>query len=80
MLQGADRVSVYESSPGKKRCFCSDCGTHIYVLNDASPQIVTLRIGTLDPGHGIEPVRHIFCCDAEDWYQIGDDLPQADES
>ncbi len=76
---GRDIMSAYESTPGKKRCFCSKCGSHVFVINQAMPEIVVLRLGNLTPGHGITPTHHFWLSHKEPWYEIRDDLPQSQE-
>jgi len=69
-------LAAYESSPGKRRYFCASCGAHIYAAKDWAPDIVLLRMGTLDTPFDIRPERHIWVSHKPDWYDILDDLPQ----
>lgn len=43
---GEERLSAYEPSPGKLRCFCSACGTHLLAGRLAQLHII-LRVATL---------------------------------
>lgn len=79
LLRGADAITEYESSPGKKRCFCSRCGSPIYSYRDAEPRFVVLRMGTVDGDPGVRPSRHIWVSHKAPWYEILDDLPRIDE-
>lgn len=76
VTSGSQHVRDFESSPGKRRCFCALCGTHVFVDNDHAPETMTLRIGTLQADHGIRPLRHIWVQDKADWYEITDTLPR----
>src|SRR5713101_1092707 len=53
-LSGEDKLTAYESSPGKRRFFCSVCGCHIVASRDGSPNVL-LRAATLDEDPGLRP-------------------------
>lgn len=72
------RLREYESSPGKKRVFCSQCGSPIYAYLSATPQVVRIRLGSLDTPFDKRAKAHTFVADKADWEIIGDDLPQFD--
>lgn len=76
LVTGIDKISEYESSPGKRRCFCSNCGAHIYAYLDAKPHVIMVRLGTIDGDPGIRPERHIWVSHKAPWYEINDNLPQ----
>ena len=76
IVAGQEAITAYESSPGKKRCFCSRCGSHVYAYFDARPETVLLRIGTLDGDPGIRAQGHIWVSHKAPWYEIHDDLPR----
>jgi hypothetical protein len=48
LVEGADRVRRFESSPGQFRHFCGDCGSPLFKRNDATPELVRIRLGCLD--------------------------------
>jgi hypothetical protein len=79
IVAGQDALTAYESSPGKRRCFCSRCGSHVYAYFDRDPQTILLRIGTLDADPGVRPTGHIWVSHKAPWYEIRDDLPRFDE-
>lgn len=76
---GKDFISSYDSSPGKTRYFCKNCGTHVFARCDRDPDDVILRLGTIDGDLRIKAVGHIWVSHKPDWYEIGDDLPQYSE-
>jgi len=78
VVAGADSVSEYESSPGKKRCFCCRCGSHVYAVVDGHPDVF-LRLGTLDGDPGVRAEAHIWVNDKAPWYEINDELPRFPE-
>ena len=76
---GEDRISSYNSSKGKVRYFCSNCGTHMYALCDRDPDDVILRMGVLDGDLGMKAERHIWVSHKPDWYEITDNIKQLEE-
>ncbi len=77
--QGIDRLASFESSPGKNRYFCSRCGSPIYSQFDDKPDVVYVRIGTIDDDAGLRPDIHIHVASKAPWYEIFDSLPQLQE-
>jgi hypothetical protein len=75
LISGENQLTAYESSPGKKRYFCSKCGAQIYSHKDGQDFHV-VRLGTLDSDIGEKPARHIFVGDKASWYNIETPLPQ----
>jgi hypothetical protein len=76
VVTGAASITEFESSPGKKRAFCSVCGSPLYSRRVDRPGIVRLRIGTLESPIANRPVAHIFASSKAEWDTICDDLPQ----
>lgn len=76
MTHGRQRLAYIESSPGKKRYFCSGCGSPIYSQYDDRMETVYVRIGTIDDDAGLRPDVHIYVASKAPWYEIRDDLPQ----
>lgn len=77
VMRGREHLTGYESSPGKRRYFCSGCGCHVFAIGPhAGGEKTILRIGTLEPGHGLRPEGHIHVQDKADWYEIRDSLPR----
>lgn len=73
---GRDAITEYESSAGKKRAFCSQCGTPLYSRRDNAPEVLRLRIGSIDTPTDVVPVAHIFCTDLPAWASLDDGLPR----
>jgi len=76
IVAGREALAAYESSPGKKRHFCARCGSPIISTRDSVPDVVRLRIGTLDSAVPNPPSAHIFTRSKAGWYEILDALPQ----
>lgn len=76
--QGDELLKSFESSPGKLRYFCRNCGSQIYAKKAGTPHLV-LRMGTLDDDPKAPERSHIWVSDKAPWYQINSDLPCYDE-
>lgn len=77
LLTGEEYIAEFESSPGKKRCFCRNCGSPLWSRRDADPDTLRLRLGLLDGDPGVRPIAHVWVGEKAPWYDIDDDLPQA---
>lgn len=72
---GAEKLRHFESSPGKLRHFCAECGSHL-MAERIDQSAVLLRLGCLDSDPGTHPAIHIWTSDGAVWFEIHDDLPQ----
>lgn len=77
-LSGEETIRRYESSPGKFRCFCPNCGSPIYKEAAELPGMVRIRLGILDTPVGDKPRAHAFWSERADWYDIQGDMPVFD--
>jgi hypothetical protein len=77
-VSGAELLKEWESSPGRRRCFCGRCGSPILKRNDADPESFRLRLGTLDTDPGVKPSKHIYVGSKAPWFEIADGLPQSE--
>jgi hypothetical protein len=75
-LTGAGMIREFESSPGKLRAFCTGCGSPIYAYLKVSPDVLRIRLGTLDTPFARQPSAHIWVCEAAPWSPITDGAPQ----
>jgi len=71
----ADFVSVAESGNRMHRRFCPACGVHLFSAGEARPDLVIVRIGTLDDPDRIAPVASIWTRSAPRWACIDQRLP-----
>lgn len=76
LLSGDDAIKKYESSPGVRLAFCRQCGSSLFSERDSLPDVLRLRLGTLDTPVGAQPSAHIFVASKADWYTILDGAPQ----
>ena len=77
---GEATLERYESSPGKRRCFCKRCGSHVFAYYDDDPSVIVLRLGTVDNFPAQRPLAHIWVSHKVPWYEILDDRPQFEEA
>lgn len=76
IIEGREQVREYESSPGKFRAFCSNCGSPIYSRRPADPDIRRVRLSTIDSDPGRRPKVHVWTGSKSSWFDITDSLPQ----
>ena len=58
-LSGREHLKSYESSRGKRRYFCSNCGTHVYAKREDTQHVI-LRLGSLDDDPDARETKHIW--------------------
>src|SRR5512146_3250228 len=58
ITEGAASLRAYRSSPEKERVFCATCGSPLYSRHDARPEVVRIRVGTLDGPIAARPTAH----------------------
>ena len=76
--RGEANLAAYESSPGKKRWFCSRCGTHLVAELAGEPDVI-LRAATLDDDPGVRPVLHMWVSHDVPWLVAPADAPRHPE-
>ena len=76
IVAGRESLASWESSPGKRRHFCSGCGSPIYSHGGGTKHIVSVRCGTLDSELPLNPSVHAFVASKANWVEITDGLPQ----
>jgi hypothetical protein len=76
LCEGDNVIREFESSPGKFRAFCSNCGSPIYAYLSATPNVLRIRLGSLDTPFSKQPMAHTFVSDKAPWEPIVDGIPQ----
>ena len=74
--QGQHLLSHWESSPGVRRYFASCCGSPIYKCDDAAPEFLGFRLGTLDADPGVAVSVHYMIESKAPWVTIEDSMRQ----
>ena len=78
-LGGEELVREYESSPDTIRAFCSRCGSPLYKRSAAKPDVVRIRLGSLEEDPGLRARVHVYVADKAPWYEITDALPRFEQ-
>jgi hypothetical protein len=75
LIEGAENLSAYRSSPNREKMFCSTCGSQLFIkrLNALEGTVITL--GTLDEDPHVTPSRHVFVGSKAPWHQPDPALP-----
>ena len=73
---GEASFKFFKAESGLRRYFCSACGSSIISVRDTQPEVMRLRLGTLDTPVAKPPVAHIFAASKAEWDVIHDDFPQ----
>ena len=79
LVSGRDLLRSFESSPGKQRVFCKNCGSPIFSKTEKLPGVVRIRVGTLDGDINTKALAHFYVAHKANWFQITDNLPQFKE-
>ena len=74
----ADYSCAADSGNHMHRRFCMACGTHVYASADERPQVVVVRVGTLDDPQAVRPEVTIWTRSAPQWACIDATLPQVE--
>jgi len=69
ILEGSENLNRFESSPGKFRYFCRDCGSQIYAKREGTSHII-LRLGTLNTIPCAKEKSHIWLSQKAPWYKL----------
>jgi hypothetical protein len=80
ITKGAPKQYVSTSDGGNRvtRAFCGDCGSPIYIQVSTRPDLVGLRVGTLDDPSEFHPEADIFVKSAQPWDHMNPALPKYD--
>ncbi len=75
-VSGEELMGEFESSPGQFRRFCTRCGSQVVKRFADKPEILRVRMGTLDDDPEVEVVAHVFLRSKTPWLEIADEIPQ----
>lgn len=81
IVEGQESLKLFKTAAGVTRSFCNHCGSPIYSQRETTPEMIRIRMGTLNtPLNGIiKPSAHIFVESKAEWDTIADQLPQYPE-
>jgi hypothetical protein len=61
---------VADSGNVNDAAFCPTCGNRIYHYSKAQPGIIKLKPSNLDDTRIINPTRHVWVSEKQEWYQV----------
>lgn len=74
-INGADRLTWYQSSPKVRRGFCANCGSVLF-WDPPGRDTIAIAMGAFDAPTGTHLHVHIYTGSKGDYYDISDDVPQ----
>jgi len=74
-VSGEHLLKHYESSPGKVRAFCAECGSPVFSQHQSLPGVLRMRIGLIDTLHRARIESQAYCVEAADWLEDLDQAP-----
>ncbi len=78
IVSGQELLKQWESSPGYFRQFCSRCGSPLFKIKTKDPNVIRLRVGSLDGDPGVKISKHNHVKSKAPWVEINDGLPQTE--
>jgi hypothetical protein len=75
-VNGEELLRSYESSPGKQRLFCSECGSPVLSRRQSLSGVVRVRAGLINEPLPVRPAWHAHTESKCNWWPIEDGLPQ----
>ena len=81
-LQGEELVKGWRHPDGGfEKCFCSECGAHLFSRNPDDPAQMAVRMSAFEGDPGVRPSWRAFVAHAAVWEPIPDDgLPRYSEA
>src|SRR5258708_4031273 len=78
ITKGTPKRYIAQADSGNEitRVFCGDCGSPLYVQVSTRPDIVGIRVGTLDDPSGFRADADIFTKSAQPWDHMDPSLPK----
>jgi hypothetical protein len=73
IVAGEELVRTWEPPDGAPKAFCTVCGSALWSLSPDDPELLSIRLGTLDDDPGIRPSYRQFVDYAAPWEPVPDD-------
>jgi hypothetical protein len=74
LLQGEELIRAWRHPEGGfEKCFCRECGGHLFSRNPANHEQMSVRLGAFDFDPGVRPSWRAFVAYAAPWEPIPDD-------
>ena len=78
-VSGENELTGYAVNPDQTKYFCKHCGSPIMSLKKSEPDVVRVRLGTIESDITERPGAHIFVGSKANWEEICEDIPQYEE-
>ena len=78
VTKGEPKLYVKTADSGNEvtRSFCPECGCMLFLTVSARPDLVAIRVGTLDDPSRFRPEADIFVQSAQPWDHMNSALPK----
>ena len=74
VVSGEELIRCWNPGDGGfLKCFCSACGGALWSRHPSDPDVLSVRLGTVDGDPGIRPSHRQFVAYAASWEEIPDD-------
>jgi hypothetical protein len=74
LLRGEALVKAWRHPDGGfEKCFCRECGAHLFSRNPDDPSQMSIRMAAFDGDPGVRPSWHTFVAYAPAWEPVPDD-------
>jgi hypothetical protein len=74
LLQGEELVQAWRHPEGGfEKCFCRECGSHLFSRNPDDPSQMSIRLAAFDGDPGVRPSWRAFVAYAAPWEPVPDD-------
>lgn len=82
IVTGEPRVFEKRVDSGRtlRRSFCGDCGSPLFTQRENTPQVMSIRVGTLDDSSDLRIAMHIWTRSQRPWVHRDDSLPSHEEN
>ena len=71
-------LKYFEYKPGKRRFFCSACGSPVYSASDEDKARIRIRLGIIESDIAERPISHNFVSSRANWEDLDVRLPGYD--
>jgi hypothetical protein len=76
---GQELIKKFVNPGAVDRFFCSECGSQLYSQRMATPEVMRIRLGTIDTVFEERVSAHIFVGSKAPWHEIADEAIQYQE-
>ena len=74
LVAGEELVGCWRHPDGGfEKCFCRECGAHLFSRNPEDPEQMSVRLGAFEGDPGVRPSWRAYVDDAAPWEPIPDD-------